>query len=164
MKTLLLIRHTKASWQFQGLTDFERMLNDKGRAQALEMAQKLFNEDIKIDQFITSSALRAFETCKIFTEVYNIPYNDIVEKDKLYNSAPMVFYEIIKKLEDKHNCVAIFAHNPGITEMACTQVMPMEFIDMPTCGVYAVKADINSWQDYEEATKEKLFFKYPAES
>jgi phosphohistidine phosphatase len=37
----------------------------------------------------------------------------------------------------------------------------MHIDNMPTCGVFAVSADINTWKDFENANKTFLFFDYP---
>jgi phosphohistidine phosphatase len=32
---------------------------------------------------------------------------------------------------------------------------------MPTCGMFAVKADISDWKEFYTAEKEFMFFDYP---
>ncbi len=162
MKTLLFIRHAKSSWANIGQTDFERPLNDKGKKNAAEMAQRLLVKKIVIDTFVTSTALRALTTCKAFASAYN-KESKIVLVPKLYHAPPHIFYEVIEELDDEVNNVAIFAHNPGITEMVSTQTKPMQLIDMPTCGIVAVTTNIHSWHDYEKAEKAILFFTSPKE-
>jgi phosphohistidine phosphatase len=161
MKTLFLVRHAKAVDHSFKLSDFERPLQEQGKRDAEEMAGRLALDGIVIDKFITSTALRASTTCKIFAKALNTGDSKILEIDKLYNAPASYFYDVINDLDDTINSVAIFAHNPGITEMACLQTNPMEFIDMPTCGIFAVKMDIDSWQDFQKVAKERLFFKYP---
>ncbi len=163
MKTLLLIRHAKSNWQNIGDTDFNRTLNERGIKDAAVMAQRILLEGVEIDTFITSTAVRAITTCKTFATAYNVPHYEIIALEKLYHAQPSVFLNVIESLKDKMNNVAIFAHNPGITEMATALTNYTEIIDMPTCGIFAVKININTWQDFETAIKEKLFFKYPKE-
>jgi phosphohistidine phosphatase len=161
MKTLFLIRHAKAVPNSFNMLDFERPLNEQGQKDAALMAQKLLLLGIEIDSFISSTAQRAITTCKTFATAFNVEHKEIVALHKLYNAPYDVFYDVIEGLNDKINSVAIFAHNPGITEMACMQTNPMEFIDMPTCGIFAVTVDIDSWKNFRKGTKNKLFFKYP---
>jgi phosphohistidine phosphatase len=163
MKTLLLIRHAKSSWTNIGQTDFNRPLNDRGIKDAAEMAERLFAENILIDTFITSTANRALTTCKAFADAYKKDNGEIILIDKLYHAPPHVFYEVIKDLKDDMHNVAIFAHNPGITELASTITGKVKLIDMPTCGVYALQIDTDSWQDFATAEKEFMFFKFPKE-
>jgi phosphohistidine phosphatase len=61
MKTLLIIRHAKSSWE-SNLTDFERPLNERGKKDAPIMAQRLLDRKISIDTFISSPAKRAKQT------------------------------------------------------------------------------------------------------
>jgi phosphohistidine phosphatase len=162
MKTLILIRHAKSSWANIGQSDFDRPLNDRGVKDAAEMAEKLFAQNVTIDTFISSTARRAHTTCKAFASKYN-KNEDIILVDKLYHAAPHIFYEVINELNDDINSVAIFAHNPGISELASTITSKPSWIDMPTCAVYAVQANITSWKDFKDAEKTFLFYKYPKE-
>ena len=59
------------------------------------------------------------------------------------------------------SCVALFSHNPGITEFVNTLTAETKVDNMPTCSVFAVKADINSWQEFVDAKKELWFFDFP---
>lgn len=163
MKTLLLIRHAKSSWANLGETDFDRSLNDRGKREAVEMAEKLVSHSIKINAFVSSTAKRARKTCKAFLEAYGKKTEDMILVEKLYHPAPHAFYEVIKELNDGDDNVAIFSHNPGITEFVSTVCGKVRIVDMPTCGVFAVEADIESWKDFEKAEKSFLFFKYPKE-
>jgi phosphohistidine phosphatase len=163
MKTLLLIRHAKSSWANIGQSDFDRPLNERGLKDAVEMAQKLVNQNIAIDTFISSTAKRAYNTCKAFASAYNVKNDEIILVDKLYHAPPHIFYEVIKDLKDDMNSVAIFAHNPGITELASTITGTVKLVDMPTCAVFAVQANIDNWQDFTAANKDFLFFKFPKE-
>jgi phosphohistidine phosphatase len=159
MKTIYFIRHAKAAWP-KAVHDFERPLENSGEEDAKAMAQTLVKENIIIDTFITSPAKRAKQTCMVFAKAYNKEMS-VIPVTILYNSSLATFYETISLLEDSDNNVAIFAHNPGITEMVCTQTNPMTMIDMPTCGVAAFSVDINSWEEYVTAEKKFLFFKAP---
>ena len=70
MKTLLLIRHAKSSWDDPGLSDYERPLNDRGKKDAPMMAERLYERGIKIDAFISSPARRARKTAEQFVKQY----------------------------------------------------------------------------------------------
>ena len=48
MKSLLIVRHAKSSWDFD-LEDFDRPLNHRGETDAPEMAKRLLKKDLKID-------------------------------------------------------------------------------------------------------------------
>src|SRR4051794_25222051 len=118
MKTLILVRHAKSSWAQAGLSDFERPLNERGKKDAPEMAQRLKEKDIEIDQFVSSPARRAKKTAKLFAEELNKDKDDIKLVDDLYLATQSAFSSAVEQLDDKYETVALFSHNPGITEFA----------------------------------------------
>lgn len=160
MKQLLLIRHAKSSWDDPSVNDFERSLNERGKKDAPVMAQRLSDKNIRIDSFISSPAKRASRTAKIFAEIFNKKKEEIVFKTALYGATSEVFYEIISKLEDELDNIAVFSHNPGITDFA-NDLTETKIGNIPTCGIFAIKIDTKHWADLKEAKKEFWFMDYP---
>lgn len=160
MKKLLIVRHVKSSWDDISQKDFDRPLNDRGHRDAPKMAKRLLKDDVAIDALITSTALRALTTAEYFAEAFDIKKKNIIQEPSLYLAEPKVFFEIISKIDDDHKTVAIFSHNPGITEFA-NQLSNTRVDDMPTCAIFAVKADIKNWKEFAEAEKKFWFFDYP---
>lgn len=159
MKSLLLVRHAKSSWDFN-VDDFDRPLNERGNKAAPEMAKRLRKRDIKIDAFVSSPAKRAFSTAKYFAEEYDTKSKNIILVPSLYESNAANFFNVVEEVSDDFKTIALFSHNPGITLFA--NMLTQTFIDdMPTCAVFAIKADIKTWKDFKEATKEFWFFDYP---
>jgi phosphohistidine phosphatase len=160
MKTLILVRHAKSSWDQPGLSDFERPLNERGKKDAPEMAKRLKEKGISIDQFVSSPARRARKTAKYFAEEFGVKKDDIKMVEALYGADPSAFLETISKLHDDHDTVIIFSHNPGITEFA-SSLTKVRVDEMPTCAVFAVQADKDHWREFDSAEKKFLFFDYP---
>jgi phosphohistidine phosphatase len=160
LKTVLFIRHAKSSWAEPTQADYDRSLNDRGKKDAPMMAQRLLARNLKIDLFISSSAKRARKTALYFAEAFAVKKEEIVLKDELYLAPEIVFYDVISKLDNKKDHVAIFAHNPGITDMV-NGLTHVRVDDMPTCAVYAIKINIKSWKDFADAEKEFWFFDHP---
>jgi phosphohistidine phosphatase len=160
VKTLLLIRHAKSSWDDIALSDFERPLNDRGKRDAPMMARRLSDKKIKVDSFISSPAKRAKKTAAFFAKEFGVDENDIVFKTELYAAPKEVFYDVIEKLDNSSDHVAIFSHNPGITEFA-NSLTNVHADDMPTCGIFAIKVDAKKWNDFASSRKEFWFFDYP---
>ncbi len=160
MKTLLLIRHAKSSWDNAVLTDFERPLNERGKYDAPLMAKKTKDKKIEINLFVSSPATRAKKTAEIFMHEFGAKEKKLAVIDALYEASINNFYEVVQKLNNKDDTVALFAHNPGITDfinsLECSPVY-----DMPTCGVYAFKIKTKNWADFKNSDKEFLFFDYP---
>ena len=160
MKTLLLVRHAKSSWEEPGVQDIDRPLNERGKQDAPEMAKRIKDKKIDIDLFVSSPAKRARRTAKFFTEEFDVKKGDIIIEEELYLASPSNFINVIKGLQKKYDTVALFAHNPGITELA-NQLTSVRIDNMPTCSVFAVNAHTDSWKQFDIAEKDFLFFDYP---
>ncbi|RYZ20646.1 MAG: histidine phosphatase family protein [Chitinophagaceae bacterium] len=159
MKTLLLVRHAKSSWDDITMKDFDRPLNERGKKDAPEMAERV-KEKLKIDHFVSSPAKRAKRTARFFAEASGYDKDDVVLVENLYEPTMQAFADAVAALPADKNVVALFAHNPGITEYV-NSLTNVRVDDMPTCGVFAVGIDRKSWADFATAEKKFLFFDYP---
>lgn len=160
MKTLIVVRHAKSSWDASNVSDHERPLNKRGHRDAPDMANRVLAKMLAIDLFVSSTALRAHTTAMYFARAYQKGQKDILTNKLLYLAAPETIYEVVSALPDSCNAAALFGHNPGITHFANT-LTRTQIDDMPTCAVYAVTAQTDSWTNFEAASKHFLFFDYP---
>lgn len=162
MKTLLIIRHAKSSWDNTSMPDISRPLNDRGKKDAPAMARRLINEGVLIDRFISSPARRAKETAEAFAHEFGVKSKEIQFVNELYHALPPVFKQVIAGLDDKDETVALFAHNPGITSFA-NLLTAVRLDNMPTCSVFAAQSPAEHWNEFFSAGAEFLFFHYPKE-
>ena len=160
MKTLLLIRHAKSSWDDPALSDFERPLNERGKKDAPAMAERLYERGIKIDAFVSSPARRARKTAEQFAKQYKKEKDELILKTELYLASEEAFNTVVEKLDDALDCVAIFSHNEGITEFA-NSLTDARTDNIPTCGIFAVSIEAKKWNKFRDAKKKFLFFDYP---
>lgn len=160
MKTLLLVRHAKSSWDQPGITDFDRPLNERGKKDALQMAKRVKEKGIELDHLISSPAKRAKKTAKYFAEEFGFKKDDVKLVEGLYGATQSEFLQAVNDISDKYNTVALFSHNPGITDFA-SSLTNVRVDDMPTCGVFALQIKTDSWKDFMSAEKNFLFFDYP---
>ncbi len=160
MKTLILIRHAKSSWDEAGLSDTERPLTERGKKDAPEMAKRLRKMGLTIDKFISSPAERAFRTARYFAKAFDVKKSDIQVEKALYGALTSQFDQVVSSLKDDYKTVAIFSHNPGITDYA-NKLTNVRTDNVPTCGVFAVQADVESWKGFAKAEKKFLFYDYP---
>jgi len=86
MKTLLIIRHAKSSWDNLSLNDIDRPLNDRGKRDGPVMAGRLIKAGVKIDHFVSSSAKRARHTAEIFIHEFGRKGRDIILVPQLYHA------------------------------------------------------------------------------
>jgi phosphohistidine phosphatase len=159
MKTIVLIRHAKSSWDNAADADFDRPLNARGFANGADMAARLLKRLPGIDHFISSPARRATETATLFTGKF--PASSIRYERQLYLAPASSLVASISTLPDQFSMVAIIAHNPGITDLANQLTQEIQTDNIPTCGIFAVQGDVNHWKAFERAAKHFLFFDYP---
>jgi phosphohistidine phosphatase len=162
MKILILVRHAKSSHSFGVSSDFDRPLNDRGFREASEMGKKLFKKNTRIDQFVSSPAARAKTTAELFVAEYDRKLKEILFVPSLYHADPDIFSEVVKNLDDEYDNIALFSHNPGITDYA-SSLTNTHISNMPTGSVFAVTAPVDSWKDFSSAEKSFLFFYKPEE-
>ena len=159
-KILLLIRHAKSDQSFFGV-DFERPLNERGKADAPIMAKRMIERKIPIDAFVSSPAKRAKKTAELFAQEYKASSDSIEFISALYHPQPEIFFSVIEQLSNNLNHVAIFSHNPGITYFVNLLSTNTRIDNMPTCGIFALKIKTEKWKDFRNAAKEFFFFDYP---
>ncbi len=155
MKTLILVRHAKSDWP-ENTDDFDRPLAERGLEDAVKMSKFLKDNNIEIQKFVSSPAVRALNTCKIFNQTYDI---EIDTNQKLYNPSERNFESVIYDLENEVNSVAMFSHNNGISNFANS--MSDDVFMFPTCGVAGFEIETDSWSDFEKAKKKLVFFYEP---
>lgn len=160
MKTVFVVRHAKSSWGDLTLPDFDRPLNDRGQRNAPEMATRLLKKGISIDAFVTSTAKRAMQTATHFIRAYDRPEKELILREELYHAPANAYLDVIRSLDDDFKSIAIFGHNPGITTFV-NQLTSTTIDEMPTCGIFAVKADIKEWKDFPPSGNKFLFFDSP---
>ena len=161
MKQLFIVRHAKTEWADSGKSDFSRSLTPSGIHEAKIMAEKLAEKNIKIDIILCSSALRARETAS-FLSALLFPDNKMLNYiDELYLAPSQILSQTIEKLNNNFNQVMVIAHNPGITDWVNSMTEQIKIDEMPTCGIFAVAADISQWSEFKAATRYFFFFDQP---
>jgi phosphohistidine phosphatase len=160
VKSLLLVRHAKSSWSNTNLADFDRPLNDRGNRDAPTMAKRLMAKGISIDLYLTSPAKRALQTAQHFLATMKAEKHQLKLAPELYQAEMADFYAAINGQANHHSVVAIFSHNPGITQMAGSLGIA-NIDDMPTCAIFGVHALCNDWAKFEAAEKRYWMFDYP---
>jgi len=159
MKTLILVRHAKASNDDPTRADRDRPLADRGRKEALEMGQRLARRNLKPDRLLSSPALRALTTAQLMADELGRERKDIVIDDRLYASSAQGLLTVIRALDDKFDRAMLFGHNPEFTELAHRLSKSIE--DMPTCAVAEFRFDASSWSEVGDVAPEKVTFDTP---
>lgn len=159
-KQLLLIRHAKSDWGNAGLRDFDRPLNGRGKSNAPEMAERLLKQQLKPELIVSSPALRAITTAKYFATAWHIPFENIQQEPAIYEATVKSLLQVINHLDDQYNQVALFGHNPGLTDLA-NYLCNGHIVNMPTASVIRIELPFDSWKLISSNTGNVLLFDYP---
>lgn len=162
MKTLYVIRHAKSSWDQPGLSDFDRPLNERGKRDAPRMGKRLKEKSIIPHLMLSSPAKRALSTCKRIAETLDYPKDKIKTERDLYHADDDQILNVLRRINDKHDVVFMFGHNPGLTDFVNATSDRDNYIDnVPTCGIVAFTFDVDSWQRISFGKGRFLFFDFP---
>lgn len=158
MKTLYLLRHAKSSKDINGIADIDRPLMVEGTENTKLVARKLNKSNIHIMHMVSSPAVRAFDTAKLFGAEFGIPKDDILIYHELYKPDIPAFEDCIFSLPDEWDHVVIVSHNPGISDFA-SSLLKKDY-DMATASIIAASFDIDKWINlYIGVPKFKFYLK-----
>lgn len=138
MRLLTLIRHAKSSWDDPGLNDFERPLNARGRRDAPRMAEHVLRHFGRPDRLVSSPALRAITTARIFSDTGHFPVEALLVLPRIYEASGDTLRQVLLELPAEDIHVALFGHNPGLSELA-HGLAPCPFDELPTCGAVQIE-------------------------
>lgn len=158
MKKLMLIRHAKSDWSHAGLSDYDRPLNERGKRNAPEMALRLKARKLVPEHLLSSGAERAKSTARIFAE--HLAVDDIEFDERIYRAAEYDLLNVVNDLPDTYSFVAIFGHNPTITELT-NHLTGGDIVNMPTCGLALIDIPLDSWAEVSAGTGNLAVYDYP---
>lgn len=153
MKTLLIMRHAKSSWNNDGLTDHDRPLNHRGEADAPRMGTALKDLDLTPQLIVSSTARRASVTAELVAESCGYD-GDIQLDNSLYHAGVDEFIDSLRTISDDKTIVMVVGHNPGVSELVdyLTDMPEM----MTTANVAIVKLPIEDWDSLDFDTEGQL--------
>ncbi len=160
MKQLIIMRHAKSSWSDPTLEDFDRPLNKRGLRDAPEMAKRLVSHGLQPDLVISSPARRAVATAHAVAPALGIKLNDIAMEPGIYEAHTRELQAIVEALDDAHDTVLMFGHNPGFTRLA--EVLgDTDIGNLPTAGYVWLSFDVDSWTDVAAGTGTVVRLDFP---
>ena len=142
MKTLFLLRHAKSSWKDQGVTDFERILNDRGRKAAELVGNFIAKQNVTIDLVISSPAVRARQTIELVLKAAKRS-PELRFDQRIYEATTTQLLEITSQIEDDRKSVLLVGHNPGMEELL-TLLVGVD-MHMPTAALAKVVLSSKKW-------------------
>ena len=144
MKTLLVIRHAKSSWDHAGLKDIDRPLNERGLRDAPLMAARTAKAFPDMQRLVSSPAVRALSTARYFQAAWKPGQADLLVDPDIYEAGTDTLLGVIRSFPDWIHTVALFGHNPGFSQLVTH--LGGTSIDMPTCCVAQLELEMADWK------------------
>lgn len=142
MKTLLLLRHAKSSWQDAGLADFDRPLNERGMLAAPFMGALMVREGLAPEIILCSPAERARQTALLVGQGRGMN-TEIRFEHRIYEASPRGLHQVVSELDDAYSSAMLVGHNPGVEGFISYLTGNME--SMPTAALAVTDLQVGSW-------------------
>ena len=159
LKTLVLVRHAKSSWDNPDWSDFERPLNNRGLRDAPLMAVRFAKTHGEIDLIISSPAKRAITTAEYFAKALGRNQDSIVKTSDIYEAPVQSLIQVVCSISDEYTNVILFGHNPGFSLL--TNYLTEQSIEMSTCSIASIKLHVESWKHTTAGCGRLVDFDYP---
>lgn len=157
MKRLFLLRHAKTEAALGAKQDIDRVLLERGRRDAIAMAQYFVGRGLGCERVLCSTAARTRETLALFQPVALAHATQDI-RDDLYLAEATELLDIVRSLDDKVSSVMLIGHNPGMEELALMLAGPPLSIEaealhrrlrekFSTSALAVIGFDVPLWRD-----------------
>lgn len=148
MKTWVMVRHAKSSWEFN-LPDRERPLADRGVKDAILVGQELNKYNLHIDQVYSSPAKRAFDTALLMTSELGVSIDTIHVEEELYDFLGEQALGLVRSLPEDLHTIMTFGHNNACTYLA-QSLGNYTNPNIPTATAVIFHFDVSLWSDIQQ--------------
>lgn len=165
MLRLILFRHAQAD-RPAGVTDLDRPLSAKGRADARAMGKRAAEQGAPPDMVLVSPALRTRETWEIAAAAFGpLP---VRLEPPLYETDTEGALRIVRGLDPSASSPMLVGHNPWMEELARLLVASTDRTGlkllrrgMPTAAVAALQLPAERWSEIGPASARLEWFVAP---
>lgn len=159
MRYFWLIRH--AATQSQAASDIERQLSPQGHADGKLMTGYFTDEakraGVVANWLVTSAATRAQQTAQYVANGFGLADAQVLVEPSLYLAGPEHVLSSLRDTPDEFHCVALVAHNPGLTWLVNELSTDEQQIDnLPTLGNALFCSNVEHWSDLVDAQRISL--------
>jgi phosphohistidine phosphatase len=144
VKRLWLLRHAKASPAESALSDFDRLLTERGERDARWLAERLARAPRLPTRIVASPAARTRRTAEIVAEALGHSTASLLFDDRLYLGSTAAILAAVAHHDDIGSLL-IVGHNPGLSELALELAPELPLGDLPTSGLVGIDTDAPSW-------------------
>jgi len=157
--TLHIMRHAKSDWSAHGLSDKQRLLNERGLHAASQMGGWMRRHQIKPDIILCSSAIRTQQTLQgLITGGLAIDRKVIL--DDLYLASTRTATGLINQHGSAHKSLMLIGHNPMCHELSagiaientkgCDPLLLSKISNsFPTGALASIEITANIWTNWD---------------
>lgn len=144
MKTLLILRHAKSSWDDGGVSDHDRPLNDRGKQEAPRVGLEMRRRGTVPDLILSSTAKRARKTAKKVLAAGEFSC-ELTLLPELYLAAPTTWLTVLRSQADDVQTLLVVGHNPGLEELVA--VLTGQQVTLSTAALVEISVPIVHWAE-----------------
>lgn len=144
MKTLYVLRHGQAAPESEALSDHERPLTVRGRAEVRLAAERLAGRPKPPSLILSSSATRASTTAELCRIALPAATRLTIAAD-LYLAEPPRYLGALAAGGDPHGAVLVVGHNPGLE--ALILVLTEQSEHLATASLVEIDLPIALWSE-----------------
>jgi phosphohistidine phosphatase len=160
MKTIYLLRHAKSTGKDTDMPDHDRPLAKRGENDIVTVAERLGQRDIRPALILSSTAVRALQTAKLFAGAVGYRLKSIRLRKALYEQESDKFLEVIAGIHQNFGSVMLVGHNPSLSDFA-TMLCGGFDKALPTGTVVSFEFDTNSWKSIQPGEGRLALYETP---
>ena len=153
MRTLILMRHAKSSWDQPELDDLKRPLALRGQEAAPLIARHVKKSGWRPDLVLCSPAVRVRETWRLMLPVLGRQV-DCRTLRTIYMGSPSRLLEVVQRAADAVETLMLIGHNPGLGRLAASlcgsgpnKALARLRTKFPTSALAVIDFETDSWRD-----------------
>jgi phosphohistidine phosphatase len=158
MRTLMLMRHAKSSWDQPELADVDRPLDPRGRGAAPLIARHIKAQKWRPDLVLCSHAERVRATWQLMTPVLGRAIECRTLRT-IYLGAPSRLLEGLRRTADEVETLLLIGHNPGLGRLAVSlcgagprKALAQMATKFPTAALAVIDFDVGHWSEVAPGT------------
>jgi phosphohistidine phosphatase len=168
MKTLILLRHAKSSWDDKVARDYDRPLNPKGQRAGRTVGQHLRSSGFTYDAAVASPAIRVVETLAQVGDGYGHAIEPVWDR-RIYLASAATLLDVVQEADDAVDTLLLAGHNPGLEDLVLA-LTPDRGGDperdkveekFPTASIAELRFDVTHWADVRAGTGTLIRFVRP---
>lgn len=157
MKLLGLFRHAKSDWGDPRARDFDRPLNERGRAGAAIMGRHIRDHRMLWNRVLSSPAVRCAETIELACHAAGQPVKVNWDR-RIYLASSVTLADVLREQEGDPAAILMVGHNPGLEDLIFDLVPddgnnPLRDAveeKFPTACYAVLELDIDRWADLRD--------------